>query len=316
MRPFRFGLFAESAVSRDALFELARKAEDQGFSTFLIRDHFIAEPFGPQFAPLATLATVAGATKRLRIGSLVFCNDYRHPVQLAKEAATLDVLSEGRFEIGIGAGFSRSEYEQAGMRFDPARVRIERLGETIRILKGLFSGNAFDFRGNHYNISGLANFPAPVQRPHPPILIAGTSARMLGLAAAEADIVGFQTVATGTGAVVQDPALRRANTVRGKIEELRLLAGDRFDAIELNVTASVIVTDDRRGEAERFAQARGWSGLSGDDVVNMPSVFIGSVDTIVAEMQARRESFGFSYFAIQDRASAAAAPIVSRLAGR
>jgi probable F420-dependent oxidoreductase len=315
MRPFRFGLFAENVLTRASLFDLARKAEDQRYSTFLIRDHFIAEPFGPQLAPLTTLAAVAGVTRRLRIGSLVLCNDYRHPVQVAKEAATLDVLSEGRLEIGLGAGFSRREYEQAGMRFDPVRVRVERLGEAIRILKGLFTGDAVDFAGTHYELSGLTGFPVPVQRPHPPILIAGTSRRMLALAAAEADVVGFQTVATATGAVVQDPALRLAATVRGKIEELRQLAGARFNDIELNVTASIVVTDNRREEAERFASGRGWTGISADDVLEMPSVFIGSVGTIVAEMLQRRESFGFSYFAIPDRALAAAAPIVSRLAG-
>jgi alkanesulfonate monooxygenase SsuD/methylene tetrahydromethanopterin reductase-like flavin-dependent oxidoreductase (luciferase family) len=195
-------------------------------------------------------------------------------------------------------------------------VRAERLCETIQILKGLFAGDSFNFTGNHYTISGLTNFPLPSQRPHPPILIAGTSSRMLTIAAAEADIVGFQTVATGTGAVVQDPVLRLTATVRGKIEELRRLSGDRFDRIELNTTASIVIADDRRGGAQQFAQDRGWTGLSPDDVLDMPSVFIGSVDAIVAEMQARRETFGFSYFTIQDRALEAAAPIVNRLAGR
>src|SRR5713101_6317456 len=135
-RPFRFGVFGETARSRETLLDTARKAEDSGYATFLIRDHFIAEPFGHQLAPLTALATVAAVTRTLRIGSLVFANDYRHPVVLAKEVATLDVLSDGRFELGLGAGFSRAEYEQAGMSFDTAGVRIGRLEEAIHVIKG------------------------------------------------------------------------------------------------------------------------------------------------------------------------------------
>ncbi len=138
MQPFRFGIFAENLVSHDTLLETARRAEGEGSSTFLIRDHFISEPFGKQLAPIATLATVASVTKQLRIGSFVFCNNYRHSVMLAKEAATLDLLSQGRIEIGLGAGFSRSEYEQAGLAFDPAPFRIERLGESVQITKDFF----------------------------------------------------------------------------------------------------------------------------------------------------------------------------------
>jgi alkanesulfonate monooxygenase SsuD/methylene tetrahydromethanopterin reductase-like flavin-dependent oxidoreductase (luciferase family) len=140
MPSFRFGLFAENIRSREELLDAARGTEDEGFSTFLIRDHFIPEPFGHQLAPLTALATVAGVTWRLRIGSLVLCNDYRHPVMLAKEAATLDLLSEGRLEIGLGAGFSRSEYERTGITFEPAATRIERLGEAVRIIKDLLTG--------------------------------------------------------------------------------------------------------------------------------------------------------------------------------
>jgi len=314
--PFRFGVFAESVRSPSALLEIARRAEGEGFSTFLMRDHFIAEHFGDQMAPLATLATVAAVTKELRIGSLVFCNDYRHPVMLAKEVATLDVLSEGRFELGLGAGFSRREYEQAGLEFDGARVRVQRLGETVQILKGLFLAEPFDFTGEHYRVRDLRSFPTPVQRPHPPILVAGTSTRMLSLAAAEADILGFQTVATATGAVVQDPRFRMAETVQQKLDQLKQAAGERFGKIELSMTASLIVSDDRRGEAERFARARAWAGVSADEVLEMPSVFIGSVETIIDEMRARRESYGFSYFVIHDRALADAAPVVARLAGK
>jgi probable F420-dependent oxidoreductase len=315
-RPFRFGVFAEGVLTRDSLLDTARRAEDDGFATLLIRDHFVAEPFGHQLAPLATLATVASVTKRLRIGSLVFSNDYRHPVILAKEAATLDVLSEGRLELGLGAGFSRSEYAQRGLAFDPISVRAERLAESLQILKGLFKGEPFTFRGRHYEIANLQSFPASLQRPHPPLLIGGSGPRMLAVAAKEAGIVGLQTVSTSTGTAVQDPTLQSAETVRRKLDLLKRLAGARFDDIELSMVVSVILAEDRQRAAERVARDRGWDGISADEILAMPSVFIGSVDTIVAEMQARRQSFGFSYYVVHDRAMRDVAPVVARLAGR
>jgi probable F420-dependent oxidoreductase len=315
-RPFRFGVFAEGVLTRDSLLDTARRAEDDGFATLLIRDHFIAEPFGHQLAPLATLATVASVTKRLRIGSLVFSNDYRHPVILAKEATTLDVLSEGRLELGLGAGFSRSEYAQSGLAFDPISVRAERLAESLQILKGLFKGEPFTFRGRHYEIANLQSFPASLQRPHPPLLIGGSGPRMLAVAAKEAGIVGLQTVSTSTGTAVQDPTLQSAETVRRKLDLLKRLAGARFDDIELSMVVSVILAEDRQRAAERVARDRGWDGISADEILAMPSVFIGSVDTIVAEMQARRQSFGFSYYVVHDRAMRDVAPVVARLAGR
>src|SRR5262249_14843203 len=159
---------------------------------------------------------------------------------------TLDVLSEGRFELGLGAGFSQSEYEQGGLTFDAASTRLERLGESIQILKGLFSGEAFTFVGKHYAVTGLKNFPAPVQHPHPPLLVAGASHRLLSIAAEHADIVGLQTVSTGAGAVAQDPKLRMGESVKQKIKQLRQLAGERFGQIELSTIVSAIVVDDRR----------------------------------------------------------------------
>src|SRR5215472_6407806 len=146
-RPFRFGLLGENVRSAKELVDTAHRAEEAGFATFLLRDHFIAEPFGHQLAPLAALATVAAATTRLRVGTMVLCNDYRHPVLLAKEVATLDLLSDGRFELGLGAGFSRPEYEAAGLPYDPAGVRVDRLAEALQVLKGLFGATPCTFAG-------------------------------------------------------------------------------------------------------------------------------------------------------------------------
>jgi probable F420-dependent oxidoreductase len=315
LHPFRFGVFAEGVRSREALLDTARRAEDGGFATFLIRDHFIAEPFGHQLAPLTALATVAAATRTLRIGSLVFANDYRHPVMLAKEVATLDVLSEGRFELGLGAGFSRAEYEQAGIAFDPPPVRVERLAEALHVVKGLFSDAPFTFAGTYYSVSSLNGFPKPLQRPHPPILVGAASSRMLSIAARHADIVGLQTVSTTRGVVAQDSKVRSANAVSEKIEQIRQVAGARFEDIELSTVASVIMTDHRREAAERFARDRGWGDIAADEVLEMPSVFIGTVDHMVDEMQGRRERYGISYYVFFDHLMDSVAPLVTRLAG-
>jgi probable F420-dependent oxidoreductase len=280
-RPFRFGVFAETARSREALLDTARRAESSGYATFLIRDHFIAEPFGHQLAPLTVLATVASVTSTLRVGSLILANDYRHPVILAKEVATLDVLSNGRVELGLGAGFSQAEYDHAGMRFDPPGVRVERLEEAIRVLKGLFADAPLTFTGKHYSVTHFDSFPKPVQRPHPPILVGAAGKRMLSIAAREADIIGFQTVSTVNGVVSNDPSVRVASAVAQKIEQVRQIAGDRFDRIELSMVVTVVIAERRQQAAEQFARERGWHGISPKQVLEMPSVFIGSADQIV-----------------------------------
>jgi probable F420-dependent oxidoreductase len=314
-RPFRFGVFGESARTSQALLDTAHRAEDSAYATFLIRDHFIAEPFGHQLAPLTALATIAAATRTLRVGSLVLANDYRPPVILAKEVATLDVLSNGRVELGLGAGFSEAEYDQAGMQFDSPCVRVERLEDALHVLKGLFAADPFTFSGKHYLVSSVDSFPKPLQRPHPPILVGGAGKRMLSIAAREADIIGFQTVSTMNGVVSNDPSVRLASTVAQKVEQVRQIARGRFDRIELSMVVTVIIAEHRVQVAERFAREKGWNGISSEQVLQMPSIFIGSADQIVEEMQARRERYGFSYFVLFDHLMKKVTPIVARLAG-
>src|SRR5438128_2998464 len=190
-RPFRFGVICEQMQSAEEWITKAHQAEGYGYATVLIRDHFIREPYGDQFAPLIALMAVASATRTLRVGSLVLDNDYRHPVMLAKEAATLDLLSDGRFELGMGAGWLRAEYEQAGMTFESAGMRVGRLEEAIHVLKGLWADQPLTFTGNQYTVTNLNGFPKAVQRPHPPLLVGAGSKRMLALAGREADIVGI-----------------------------------------------------------------------------------------------------------------------------
>jgi probable F420-dependent oxidoreductase len=182
-RPFRFGVLGERIRSCDGLLAQARRAEALSYATLLLRDRFMREPFGDQLAPMVALAAAAGATRTLRVGTLVLDNDWRHPVLLAKEAATLDLLSGGRFELGIGAGWLGEEYRRAGMPFDAPGVRVGRFEESLRVLKGLLAGPAFTFAGAHYSVTGLEGFPRPVQRPRPPILVGAGSKRMLGIAA-------------------------------------------------------------------------------------------------------------------------------------
>jgi len=314
-RPFRFGVICEQMQSAEAWVTKALQAEDYGYATLLIRDHFIREPFGDQLAPLIALLAATNATKTLRVGSLVLDNDYRHPVILAKEAATLDLLSGGRFELGIGAGWLRSEYEQAGMTFETAGVRVSRLEEAIHVLKGLFADQPLTFTGTHYTVTNLNGFPKPIQQPHPPLLVGAGSKRMLALAAREADIVGILPKALPNGTISGEISERLPATMAQKVEWVRQAAGERFHELELNMIITPIFTEQRRQRAEQLVRERGWSGIAGEAVLDMPSIFIGTSDQIIEDLLSRRERFGFSYFVVSDASMEAFAPVVSHLTG-
>ncbi len=314
--PFRFGVINEQVKPRDEWIEHVRKIEALGYSTFLLRDHFAPDFFGPQYAPLVALATAAAVTTSLRIGTLVIDNDYRHPVMLAKEAATLDLLSGGRLELGLGAGWLRSEYEQAGMPYDRAGIRIDRLEEALSVIKGLFAEEPVNFEGNHYQIADLVGFPTPPQRPHPPILIGAGKRRMLTLAGREADIVGLLTSSVATGTLVDGPDERMSDAVLEKISWIRNGAGERFDAIELSLCPTLIWTDNRHERAERYISEKGWQGITVEDVLAMPSLFIGTAEEIRFAMCERRAKYGFSYYVVPDEEMNEFAPIVRALAGK
>jgi probable F420-dependent oxidoreductase len=315
-RRFRFGVVGEGIRSGEQLAAEARRAEALGYATLLLRDHFVPEPFGDQLAPTVALMAAAGVTRTLRLGTMVLDNDYRHPVLLAKEAATLDLLSGGRFELGVGAGWLRDEYERAGMRFDAPGVRVARLEESLQVLKGLLAGSAFAFSGVHYTVAGLESFPRPVQRPHPPILVGAGSRRMLGIAGREADIVGILPRALPNGTISEDLSERSPETIDRKLDWVRQAAGGRFGELELSMMVSVIVADDHRKAAAQLAAERGWGAAASARVLEMPSVFVGGVDRIVELMQARRDRYGFSYYVVSDEDMEALGPVVDRLAGR
>ena len=289
-----------------------RAADASGLDLVGIQDHPYQRRFLDTFSLIADLLA---RTERLSFFPDVANLPLRHPAMIAKAAASLDRMSGGRFELGIGAGWLRAEYEAAGIPFDPAGVRIGRLEEALRVLKGLFAAGAFSFSGSHYAVADLDSFPKPVQRPHPPILVGGGGKRMLSLAAREADIVGVMNASVASGTLANDPAELAAEAVARRVGWVREAAGKRFDALELSTVASVAIAHDHRAAAERFAREQGWDGVSAEEVLTMPSVFVGSAERIADEMRARRERYGFSYFVVSDADMEAVAPVVARLAG-
>lgn len=309
MRPFRFGVNVRTFDSVADWIGLARKAEALGYSTLNLPDHLTARP-----APMPALARAAAATTRLRVGTLVLNNDFRHPVLVAREAATLDVMSEGRFELGLGAGYMKTEYDEAGLRFERGGVRVERLGEAVVIVKALFAGEPVTFAGRHYQVTKHTLYPRPVQRPRPPIHIGGNGPRLLTLAATEADIVGLTGITFARAGTAPELSGFRAPAIDERVQLVRKAAGARFEALELNALVQrVIVTEDRRGGAEQLRQR--WTALTVDDILASPFALLGSVDEIVAQLVERRARWGISYYIVFDDVVDAFTPVVERLTG-
>ena len=315
-KTFRFGVIDESSLTREEWIQQAQRVEQLGYSTLLLRDHFIHGGFNHQLAPVPALMAAADATSVLHVGSLVFSNDYRHPVLLAKDAATIDVLSGGRFELGLGAGWLKDEYEQIGLPFNTSGIRVERMHEALPVLKGLFTENPFTFTGKHYSITNLESFPKPLQKPHPPLLVGAGGKRMLSIAAQEADIIGILPIALTNGTISDNPTERLASTIAQKVEWVRQAAGERFDEIELNIIVSLYITEHRQQKAEQIMREREWGNLAIQDVLDMPSILIGSVEEIAEKLHTLREQHGLSYFVIPNSSVEAFAPVVAQLAGK
>jgi probable F420-dependent oxidoreductase len=308
-RRFRFGVQVSSAASATEWREKARKIEDLGYSTLFMPDHFADTPL----APMVGISFAAAATTALRIGHLVLGNDYKHPAVVAKEAATIDLLSDGRLELGLGAGWMVADYEQLGFPYDPPGTRIARLAEAIAVVKGCFAEGPFDFEGEHYRITGYDGQPSPVQRPHPPLVIGGGGPKVLRLAGREADIVGINPNLRA-GAVTADAA---RDTLRAATEQklawIREGAGDRFDDLELQIRYFVAaITDDARGLAEMLAPG---FGVSADEALQSAVACVGTVDAVCDLLVQRREEWGVSYCVFGDDTFEAFAPVVARLAG-
>ncbi len=298
---------ASRARSGDDWTALARRAEALGYSVLLIPDHL-----GRQLAPIPALTAAALATTTLRVGSYVFANDYRHPLMLAREAATLDVLSGGRFELGIGAGWNTVDYRMLGIRYDPPRRRVDRLSEALPLVARLLAGETVDHRGPRYRLAGATVFPRPVQQPRPPILIGGGGPRMLRLAAGHADIVALQPQFDPRGR----PMIRQATeaATERKVAILREAAGSRFERIELNVIvgdAGLVGSGRPVGESLLAAGKAAATGLIGT-----PYVLYGTLGRLREELLRRRDRLGISYYALPGSSMDAMAPLVEALAGR
>ena len=309
-RPFRFGVQLSLADTGAEWAALARRAEDLGYSTLFVPDHF-----GDQLSPAVALMAAADATTELRVGPLVLDNDFRHPVVMAKEAASIDRLSGGRLELGIGAGWMCGDYDQSGIAMDPPGLRIDRLEEALDVLEGLFSPDPFSYEGKHYRISALDGLPKPVQQPDgPPVLIGGGGRRVLSLAARRANIVGVNpAIRSGRtdAAAAQDGA---AGVTDRKLAWVRDAAGSRYGDVEINMLIfACVVTDDRASVIDAMAPL---FGVPPEIVGEHPHAWIGSVAQICDALVARRERWDASYLVVQGpEAMDAAAPIVARLAG-
>ena len=309
-RPFRFGVQCSSPPDRGgkAWADLARTCEDLGYSVLTVADHF-----DDQFAPIPALMAAADATTTLRIGSLVLCTDYAHPVVLAKEAATLDLLSGGRLELGLGAGWMTTDYEQSGIVLDSAGTRIARLAEAMTIIEALWSETPCNFEGDHFTIEGLDGLPKPVQRPRIPLLVGGGGRRVLTLAAQRADIVGLNVdlrrgvIDAGAGPNATDDATAQ------KLAWMREAAGARYDELEIHVRVHlVVVTNDRAGMANALGPA---FGLTPEQALRSPHALAGTVDQIADDLLERRARWGISYIGVGLDSLQALAPVVARLAG-
>ena len=311
MRPFRF-LASVEVMGRSAFAETVRRAEAVGFDGLVFADHLV-----DQLAPVPAMATVAALSDRLRIGSFVINNDLRHPAVLGHDLATLDLLSDGRLDVALGAGWNRPEYEAIGLPFEAPGVRIGRLEEAVRVLKGYFGDEPSSFSGDHYRISELDGLPKPVQRPHPPFMIGGGGRRLLSLAAREAQVVGIapRSGRDGRG----DPLSLTWDATVEKIGWVRDAAGDRFDELELNVYPSRVtprITDDAGAalrEAADEIQRRNGVRLSEEQLRRSPHIYIGSVDSLVEKVLELRAELGITSLMTGDVDELA--PVVERLAG-
>jgi probable F420-dependent oxidoreductase len=299
---------AASARSAEKWTETARKAEDLGYSTLVMPDHL-----GNQLSPTPALAAAAAVTTTLRLGTLVYANDFRHPAMLAKETATLDLLSDGRLEVGLGAGWMNEDYAWTGIPHDRPGVRIDRMIEGIEVLRGLWAEGPFNFAGEHYTITEMNGLPKPVQAGGPPLVVGGGSKRVLSTAARLADIVGVNPNVGAGSFGAEAAASMTAAATDEKLNWVRAAAGERFTDIEISILKFVtIITDDRDDMA---AKVGGAMGMDAATVLGSPHHIIGSASQIVDELVEQRERWQGSYVTVQADAIETFAPVIAALAG-
>jgi probable F420-dependent oxidoreductase len=301
---------AKRTGTRAEWVELARRVESAGYSTLGMPDHF-----DDQFAPVPALQCAADATTSLRLGALVYDNDYKHPVVLAKELATMDVLSNGRVQVGIGAGWTATDYARSGIPYDPPGVRVSRLIESVEIIRSAFGDGPFSFTGEHYTIADYDGLPKPIQSP-PPVLIGGGGPRMLRFAAQEADIVGINPTLTSGKIDASTFATMTAEAVDDKVRGVRetALAAERLEAIEMNIrTFMVFVTDDVDQALRTLAE---FTGAPTEVIAASPFVLVGPPSKLVDDLTQRRQQWGFSYVIVGQDDIETFAPVVAQLSGK
>lgn len=307
MHGFRFAVQQAYAPTGAGWVDLARRAESLGYDALVMPDHL-----GHKLAPFAALATAAAATTRLRIGAFVFANDYRHPLMLAREAATLDLLSGGRFEMGLGAGWMTSDYRQLGMAYDPPPRRIDRLEEAVTLIKRLLAGETVTHTGEHYRLDRASVGVEPVQKPRPPLAIGGGGPRMLKLAAREAEIVGLVPGFDAHGRMRFQDSTETATAK--KIGLIREAAGDRFERLEINLwLGDAGLVGSGNPILGSVAAAARWAPTA---IYGSPYVLYGTLKSTREQLLRRRDRLGISYYTVPGRAMESMAPLVDALTGR
>jgi probable F420-dependent oxidoreductase len=318
MRPFRFGLQAPRITDPDEWFAIAGRAERDGYDTLLVPDHV------GRFSTFPALMAAAGVTERIRLGTYVLNQDFRPPAVLAQEVSTVQLLTDGRLELGVGAGWAKHEYAQTGIQFDSGAVRVARFDEYLQVVKGLLAAREpYSFEGHWFKIQEYPPLPHLARFGPPPIRVGGGSRQVLSVAGRLADTISVATRATPDG--LFDVSNMTVDAVENKLRWIREAAGDRFEQIELNMTIRELrIVEDRRAAARAILE--GWSGpgsrmarvaeLGEDDILASPYFALGTVDQIVEQIEAARERWGFSYIQVEGRDVEAFAPIKERLAGR
>jgi probable F420-dependent oxidoreductase len=308
LKPFRFGIQVSTQPDRASWVNLAKRTEASGFDVLTMPDHFT-----DQLAPIPALMTVADNTATLRVGALVWDNDYKHPVVLAKELATIDVLSGGRLEIGLGAGWMISDYEQSGLIYDRPGVRIDRFIEGLDVIRGCMAAESFSYAGTHYTITNYNGLPKPIQAPCPPILVGGGGKRVLTYAAQHANIIGINATLTAGAVGPEVIATMSAAAVDDKVAIVRNAVGGRINDIEMNIRAFMVnVTDDAQGAINRLAKAM---HVEDSMIAESPFALIGPPSKLIEDLLARRERWGFSYVIVGGDDIDSFAPVVAALRG-
>jgi len=306
---FRFAVHEASAASGEAWLAFARRAEELGYDTLLVPDHL-----GNQLSPISALAAAAAVTQRLRVGPYVFANDFRHPLVMAREAASLDVLSGGRFELGIGAGWRTSDYRQLGLPYEAPGRRVDRLVEALPLITRLLSGETVTHAGARYRLGAARIVPRPVQRPRPPLHIGAGGPRMLRLAARHAEIVGFIPQFTTGGR----PQLRDMGeeALARKVEIVRQAAGERFASLELSIYCADAGIVGGPGQGHGLA---GSAFAAAKELLTAPMaspyLLYGTLGQLRERLERRRDRLGISHYAIPGHVMEEMAPLVNALSG-